>query len=108
MNFALYYPAKPFITAQAWGIYNPAYLQFGFDHHNGIDFTLEPDSLVHCPAEFTVVETGFNAGAGNFVRLVTPVKYSVLGAECYIGAMLMHFKEVQVKAGDTLKIGDVL
>lgn len=104
----LYYPAKPFIQSQGWGIKNPSYLQFGFDAHNGTDFILGEDSLVYAPVEFEVEDVGYNDGAGNYVRGITTKKYEVDGVECYVGMMFMHFERTFVKKGQNLVVGDQL
>lgn len=109
MKLELYYPAKPFYVTQDWGVYNTAYTQFGFDHHNGVDFELEPDSLLHAPQRLLVTEVGYVPnGAGNFVRFILTDKWEVLGTECWVGGIVMHMKEQQVKVGQICEIGEVL
>lgn len=107
-RLSLWYPAKPYVVSQKWGIYNPAYEQFGFDKHNGEDFLMEPDHKTHCPIPSVVEETGYNEGAGNFVRLVSQEKWLVDGVECYVGTMFMHHEKILCKKGDLLKTGDVM
>src|SRR3990167_5835535 len=103
----LFFPAKPYNVTQAFGIYNPAYLQFGFELHNGADFTIEPDGLVHAMCDGEVTETGFNSGAGNFVRYKTePMEAE--GRTGVVEFMYMHGKEILVKKGDKVLCGDSL
>jgi len=103
-----YYPAKPYIVSQAWGISNPSYKQFGFSKHNGVDFLTGERNEVRAPLPLLVLETGYNDGAGNYARLVSLDKYDVADTNCYIGMMFMHAERVLVKKGDILKTGDLI
>jgi hypothetical protein len=102
----LYYPAKPYKVTQRWGIYNPAYLQFGFDMHNGEDCEIGTDKIVHCPVPAKALETGYNDGAGYYVRLRSTQKYIVGDKACYVWFMVMHLEKHLCKAGDSLGVGD--
>jgi murein DD-endopeptidase MepM/ murein hydrolase activator NlpD len=108
MKLELSFPTKPYIITQAFGIYNPAYLQFGFDHHNGIDFLPLKPYEVSAMCEGEVYETGFNSGAGNFVRYKTKEPVDVNGHKSYVGFMYMHAEKILVKVGDKVKCGDSL
>ena len=72
MKLELFYPAKPFAITQGWGIKNPSYEQFGFSHHNGVDFILGKDKKLHAPCDLVVTDVGYNSGAGNYIRWITP------------------------------------
>lgn len=104
----LWFPAKPYNISQAWGIYNPSYVQFGFSRHNGVDFLVGADRLVHCPVAAKVEDVGFSASKGNYVRLVSTEKHEVLGKECYVGLIFMHGEKNLVKKGQVLKVGEPL
>lgn len=104
----LYIPGKPFNVTQAWGIYNPAYKQFGFSKHNGIDFKVDDDYLVRAMCDGVVTEVGYNSGAGNFVRYRTNEKVMCEGTECYVYFIYMHATLCLVKHGDKIKAGDPL
>lgn len=108
MKLEFYYPAKPYNITQAWGISNPSYEQFGFSRHNGEDFQIGKDNRTHCPLKAKVEDVGCNAGAGNYIRLVSTSTYDVLGETCYIGMMFMHHEQVLAKKGDTLEVGDIM
>ena len=104
----LYYPAKPYIVAQKFGIYNPAYLQFGFSKHNGEDFAVDKDGVVLAMCDGVVTETGFNSGAGNFVKYKTNEKVDVDGVPRTVGFMYMHGERILVKQWDLVKAGTPL
>lgn len=115
MRLELWYPAKPWFVTQAWGIYNPAYLQFGFDHHNGIDFLVGNDGLLHCPVQnFRIIDSGFGKDMGYYVRGVTDDVYDFPdGKKAKVYMVFMHGKEQPVivnntviQTGDTLMIAD--
>lgn len=102
----LFYPAKPYIITQAFGIYNPAYLQFGFEKHNGVDFKVDADKIVKAMCDGLVTDVGFNAGAGNYVRYRTLGPVEAEGKTGYVEFMYMHAERCLVKKGQTLKAGD--
>lgn len=104
----LYYPAKPYNVTQAWGISNPSYEQFGFSKHNGEDFRIGDDKLVHCPIPAEVTETGYDNAKGNYVRLISTEQWIVGGIPCWVGLVFMHGEKVLVKQGDILKVGDAM
>lgn len=106
----LYYPAKPYIITQAWGIANPIYRQNGIemDRHNGEDFRIGDDKLVHCPLPAKVLEVGYNDTAGNFVRLRSTEQWIVGGVICYVWFMVMHLEKALCASFDTLAVGDVI
>ena len=108
MKLELWYPAKPYTVTQGWGISNPSYLQFGFSRHNGEDFLIGKNNRTHCPVKAEVVETGFNEGAGNYVRLVSLNKYDVGGENCYVGMMFMHHEKILCEKGQVLGVGDIM
>lgn len=108
MKLELQKPADPYIVRQAFGIYNPAYLQFGFSKHNGIDFAIDADGVVNAMCDGEVYEVGFNSGAGNFVRYRTLFPMEAEGRTAYIGFMYMHAKKQLVKVGDKVRMGDPL
>lgn len=108
MILKLTYPAKPYLLTQAFGIYNPAYLQFGFDHHNGIDFRVDTDGKVVSMCDGVVTDAGFNSGAGNYVRYRTLEPVVTETATQYVEFMVMHASKLLVKKGDLVKIGTPL
>lgn len=104
----LYYPAKPFRITQAWGIYNPAYQQFGFNRHNGIDFALGADKTLYAPCDGVIVRTGNQpTGGGIFLGLMTDVKQFNDG-QFHVLIDLLHCEKFLVKEGDVVKIGQKL
>ena len=107
-NLELSYPAKPYKIRQGFGIFNPAYEQFGFNRHNGIDFAVDSDGIVVAMCKGVVRETGYNAGAGNYVRYRTKEMVRAEGYVGYVEFMVMHAKTILVKAGDEVMCGTPL
>lgn len=101
----LWYHSKPYLISQKWGIYNPAYIQFGFSKHNGEDTLIGKDRLLRAPHKLVVSEVGFNESAGNFIRLFSPERVQIADQECYLGIMFMHLERSLIKKGDILEIG---
>ena len=108
MTLQLIKPADPYEVTQSFGIFNPAYTQFGFDHHNGIDFRIDRDGIVVAMCEGEVYEVGYNSAAGNFVRYRTLQKVDAEGHTDYVGFMYMHAKTQLVKTGDKVVAGTPL
>lgn len=107
MKLELFFPAKPYAVTQAFGISNPSYQQFGFSKHNGIDFKVDADGIVRAMCDGEVYETGFNSGAGNFVRYKTS-QVEAEGKIGTVGFMYMHAKEILVTKGQKIVAGDAL
>lgn len=107
-NFEMYYFAKPAKLNQAWGIKNDSYVQFDFTRHNGEDYALESDSLVHSPIDGEVISVEWQPnGGGNMIRIKTG-QVRAEGTLCYVVIVLMHAKEILKKVGDKVKVGDVI
>lgn len=104
-KLSLYYPTKPYNVTQAFGIYNPAYNQFGFDHHNGIDFAVDADGVVLAMCDGVVTDVNYNSSAGNYVKYKTGL-VECEGIECYVEFMYMHASQQLVKVGDKVQAGD--
>ncbi len=107
MKLELFFPVKPYNVTQAFGIFNPAYLQFGYSKHNGIDFAVDTDGIVCAMCDGEVYQTGFSPSAGNYVRYKTGIT-TAENRTGVVGFMCMHAKEILVKAGDRVKAGTPL
>lgn len=110
-NLELWYPANnhPWTLNQAWGVYNPAYEQFGFNRHNGIDIPIAPDKAIYCPVRATVNRIEFfPEGGGHQVKLVTTDKWNVGGVDCYVLIIFMHNESILVNVGDVCEVGKQL
>lgn len=110
-KFELYYPCKPFLVTQGWGIKNPMYVSLGFSEHNGVDFKPYAGAVtfnLYAPIKMEITEVSFTKTGGNYIRFVTPEKYVVLGTPCYVGGMLLHMKSQAVTVGQIVDVGDFL
>lgn len=107
-KLSLFYPTKPFVVTQGWGISNPSYLQFGFSRHNGTDYQLGADKKLYAPCDILITDVGFNSGAGNYIRWITTEKYLVENTECFVGGIFMHMESQAVISGQTIKTGGYL
>lgn len=109
-RLSISYISKPYQVSQAWGIYNPAYTQFGFDHHNGIDSLLGADKKIYAPCPLVVLAAGFYPnGAGNYITARTTEKVDLDGMESsYVTMCFMHLEKVDVTVNQTLQTGDYM
>jgi len=107
-KLSLFYPAKPYIVTQKWGIYNPAYERFGFKFHNGEDFAVDKDGIVRAMCNGIVTDTGnIPTGAGIYLRYKTGL-VEAEDKECYVEFVYMHAEKLLVNKGDVVKAGDPL
>lgn len=127
MKPVFYWPIKPYVINQAWGVYNTIYQQFGFTRHNGLDLQLAPTGEIYAPFDFTVARRAFQPnGGGIFVGIMSePIAFpaftcltpdkkviSFSSGTYRVLADFLHCKEIRViegqkgKAGDLLAIGD--
>lgn len=107
--FRWYCPVKPLRVSQAWGIYNPAYLQFGYSRHNGLDFLEGNDHKLWWPVEdFTVYDVAWGDATGWRIKANSNSFYLFSdGKRARINLIIMHLEAMSpLKAGDVPKIGD--
>lgn len=108
MRFSLAFPAKPFRLTQAWGIYNPAYEQFGFTRHNGVDVALGADKKLYAPCDGTIVRMGNQpTGGGIYLGLMTE-KWDWPEGPFRVLLDFLHCERLLVTEGQQVKLGDVL
>lgn len=107
MRLELWYPAKPYIIEQAFGIFNPAYLKFGYDHHNGIDFRVDTDGIVRAVCDGVVTEVKeYPTGAGKAVRYRTTTPVEAEGVTEFVEFIYMHGAKQLVTVGQKISAGD--
>jgi murein DD-endopeptidase MepM/ murein hydrolase activator NlpD len=120
MRFQFPWPIKPSVITQGWGVKNPAYLQFGFGLHNGVDYALGTDKLIRAPFAGTIVRAATQVngewqpnGGGVFISLLSAEPYLFDDNKtCFVLAdflhceTLMQLDEVKVKTGDVLAKAD--
>lgn len=120
----IYWPYKPYVITQHWGVANPAYAeQFNdptFVLHNGVDanigkvdpYTDLPYSEypVYCPvAGFTVKSVDFTpTGGGNELWLISNEPVVMFEKTCYAYMPLCHAKKILVKPGYQPELGELL
>ena len=120
MKFQLHYPFKHFFVTQKWGNPNPAYAQFGFTKHNGVDcisgyantqsYYAPTTWPVWCPVEgFRVDKVQYREnGGGNEMWLISKEPLEVGDKTCYVYLVLAHAEKIFLKAGDEPKIGELM
>lgn len=118
MNLQISYPFKPYFITQVWNNPNPAYEQFGFGHHNGIDANVgrtgdiryQTEFPVYCPvSSFTVQLIRWNpTGGGNEVWLVSDDQLTMDDRTSNAYMVLCHAKKILVNVGDKPVLGQLL
>lgn len=107
-KLSVYWPVKPLIVTQAFGIFNPAYKQFGFTNHNGLDLLVVDGQEAYAMFNGLVSEVGENSGAGKYVKIRTVGPVEVGNDSGVVCLMYMHGKEILVKEGQSVAPGDLL
>lgn len=109
MELRAYYPMKPFRVSQAWGIYNPAYLQFGYSKHNGVDLMIGTDNKLWWPVQnCTVYDTDFGQYTGWRIKANTNDYYTFPdGKYCRVNIIMMHLDHKSpLQVGQVVQVGD--
>ncbi len=106
----LFYPVRPHIVNQKWGVPNPLYQQFGFSRHNGIDLALVNGQKISAPFDCEVVKVGNQPnGGGIFVGVLSKNIYDWEdGKQTKVLLDFLHCKEILVQEGQAVAVGEVL
>ncbi|HEY5235540.1 MAG TPA: hypothetical protein VIJ14_05135 [Rhabdochlamydiaceae bacterium] len=109
----IYWPFKPYIITQAWGVKNDDYLPLGFDHHNGIDAINGSNRTkwpVYCPVDgFKVTEVAFYPkGGGKQIGMVSKQKLQIGDKLCFVSIILCHADKVLVPVGYEPVLGEMI
>lgn len=106
----LYYPAKPYVVTQKWGIHRPEiYAQFGYTDHNGEDFRLGADKKIYAPFNGEIVKMGNQSGGGIFLGYLSDEEYDFEdGKRARVLFDALHLEKVTGTVGVKYKIGDEL
>lgn len=120
MPLKLNLPFKHFFVTQKWGVPNPAYEQFGFKNHNGVDCSSTYNDAttsynpktwpVWCPTEgFTVHTVRYMPnGGGNELWMISNQKVQMGDKLCHAYMVMAHAEKIFVKPGDKPLIGQLL
>lgn len=105
-RLSLFYPVKPVIITQGFGVFNPAYEPLGFTKHNGYDYLINPKDIAYAMCDGIIADAGYNTSAGNFVKLRTRDKVQVGDLNEWVCLMYMHGEKLLVERGQKVKAGD--
>lgn len=109
MKLSSYYIMKPHVVTQAWGIKNPAYLQFGYSKHNGEDNAIGTDNKLWWMVQnCTVYDTDFGRYTGWRIKANTNDFYDFPdGVSARVNIILMHLAEKsRLQVGQVVNVGD--
>lgn len=105
----LHYPVKPWRLTQTWGVVNPAYQQFGFNRHNGIDVALGRNAIVRAPFDCQVVRVGYQPnGGGVFMGVISDEEYDFNGLKARVLIDALHLQAIKATEGQKLAAGDIM
>lgn len=111
-KLSLWYPVKPWIISQPFGVNGEWYRKNGIDiaNHNGIDIPCDDGQGVYASHEGTVVQAGYDNKGGLGVTVQSNNKYEYKGKEVYFKTLYWHLKSgtVKVKVGQKVGAGTLL
>lgn len=96
----LRWPLDGLTVTQWFGQDPPAYARFGLRGHNGLDLSCVVGTPVHAVADGVVAWVDTDADYGQYVR----IWHKALGVHSFYA----HLSKQLVKAGDTVRQGDVI
>jgi murein DD-endopeptidase MepM/ murein hydrolase activator NlpD len=113
MKLELWYPVKPFVINQKWGVENDVYAKHfndpTFKRHNGIDLGLSTGQYIRAPFDCIVTKTAYQEkGAGYYISLLSQNTYEFNDVSCRIEVTFMHCLSFVAKVGQILKVGDII
>lgn len=83
---------------QAFGGNKPDYIRFGLEGHNGLDYGLPTGTDVLAPHSGKVIESTFDSGYGNYIKIENDKE----------GSVLAHLKDSLVAVGTVVTEGQLI
>lgn len=108
-RFELFYPVKPWVVTQGFGLNPQIYGQFGIKGHNGIDVVAYHGQPVYAAHDGMVVYAGMDGkeGVGVVLRTNEPVVYE--GGTAHMKSIYWHLiNNIPVRVGQQVKAGDII
>ena len=108
-NFELFWPLDSVIVTQGWGENKtPLYKQLGMLGHNGLDLFAVDGTLVRAAHDGKVVYSGLDGANGNLIVIITNEPFAYGANSAYFKTLYGHLQGFAVKAGEQVKVGDVI
>jgi murein DD-endopeptidase MepM/ murein hydrolase activator NlpD len=112
MRFELWYPIKPSIITQPFGVNGDFYQKNGINilGHNGVDLVASDGQVCRAAHDGVVTFTGEDSKGGLGVVLRTFDEYDYQDGSAYYKTIYWHLKPntFKVKPGQEVKVGDAL
>lgn len=110
--FKLFYPTKPFLITQEFGVNGEYYRRNGInvDGHNGLDIRAYHGQPVYATHDGEVTFAGEDGRAGLGVVIRTLEKYPYKDGETYFKTIYWHLKtgSIRVKPNQIVKAGEII
>lgn len=122
-RFYFYYPTKPFVVTQAWGVFNEdpknpghsIYEPFGFTLHNGTDARVDAPYAketyhVHAPFPALVVDIGYHPkGSGIYLSILSDGYFDFRdGVRARVLMDFLHLKKTLAPIRAHVEVGELL
>lgn len=108
-KFTLFYPVKPTVINQVFGLHPEVYSQFGLKGHNGLDLGAYHGQPVYAAHDGTCYPEIDN-NQGNGVVLRTDEAFDYNGQQVHFKSIYWHLikADAVVKTGQKVKAGDLI
>lgn len=108
----LFYPVKPFVVVQGWGVNGDYYQSHGINikGHNGYDLVASDGQPVYAAHDGIVTYAGVDGANGELCVIRTEDKRDYNGSESYFKTMYCHLQRgsYRVKPGQRVQVGDII
>lgn len=107
--FTCFYPVKPFVVNQGFGLHPEIYSQFRLKGHNGLDLkTIHGQAVFAAHDGICYPEIDSNGGNGVTIRTLVPFDYKEM--QVYFKSIYWHLIRANavVKTGQQVRAGDLI
>lgn len=107
MKLELFYPIKPYLITQKWGIKDDFYKKFGFSQHNGVD--IQNFGKLYSEIECEYYRTLWQPNGGGLTLGVLSLHtYDFPDGKYRILIDYLHLDKVVLKVGQKVKVGELI
>lgn len=107
MKLELFYPVKPYIVNQPWGVKNDFYKQFGFSQHNGVDIRNFGKVYAELDCEYYRSVWQPNGG-GLTLGVLSTNTYDFPDGQYRILIDYLHLSSIILPVGKKAKVGELI
>lgn len=107
MKLELFYPTKPYVVHQGWGVKDDFYKQFGFSRHNGVDIRNFGKLYAELDCEYYRSMWQPNGG-GLTLGVLSTNTYDFPDGQYRILIDYLHLSSIILPVGKKAKVGELI